>query len=139
MIFISGGKVFPEGGALIWISSVVNGLILSSLLVEILPIIGVEKTSSKLVIYLICFSLIISLTWAPAILGSLVILLICFMMNEKVGLIAGILACIYFISQYYYDLQYTLLVKSEILISTGLLFFLFYFITQKAFSNDEEV
>jgi hypothetical protein len=139
MIAIVGVKIFPAGNDLIWISSILNGLLLFYLLGKILSILGVIRNSTKLIIYLITFLLMVSLTWAPAISGSILIFLICFMVNERVGFIAGILACIYFISQYYYDLEYTLLVKSEILVSIGVLFFLFYFITHKTLAADEEV
>jgi len=67
----------------------------------------------------------------PAISASMLIILLCFWVNYRSGYIIGIMALCYFICQFYYDLSFTLLVKSELLFASGILFGLVYFSVQK--------
>ena len=46
---------------------------------------------------------------------------------------------IYFISQYYYDLNFTLLTKSILLFSSGVLFLLLYLFTHKNLTQNEKI
>ena len=59
--------------------------------------------------------------------------------NYKTGLVIGIISFIYFISQYYYDLNFTLLTKSIILFSSGIVFILFYLFTNKKLNTNEKI
>jgi len=73
----------------------------------------------------------------PAIAGSLLIVLLSFSINYKTGLGLGIVAFIFFVSQYYYDLQFSLLTKSTILFASGILFLMIYlFVSQKTKTNE---
>lgn len=53
---------------------------------------------------------------------SVLLLLLCFRAQYKTGLILGILSFCYFLFMLYYDLEYTLMVKSLLLMGTGLVF-----------------
>jgi len=77
--------------------------------------------------------------FSPVILGILLIILLSFLVNYKLGLSVGILTFIYFICQYYYDLNYTLLTKSILLFSSGILFLIFYIFIHKYLGSNEKI
>jgi uncharacterized membrane protein len=68
---------------------------------------------------------------APAIAIALLVILASFYVNYKTGIVAGILALLWFVSEFYYFLHYTLLTKSIMMMATGVFFLLFYFLTHK--------
>ncbi|MFM7078860.1 MAG: DUF4401 domain-containing protein, partial [Bacteroidota bacterium] len=59
---------------------------------------------------------------APAIVGGLAVTLIGFAFRKKPLLVLGILSFIQFTIQSYYDLKFTLLEKSIMMMVTGVLF-----------------
>jgi Domain of unknown function (DUF4401) len=73
----------------------------------------------------------------PAIAGSLLMVLLSFSINYKTGIALGIVAFLYFISKYYYDLQFTLLTKSIILFSSGIFFLMIYLLVSKKLISNE--
>ncbi|WP_020529236.1 DUF4401 domain-containing protein [Flexithrix dorotheae] len=60
---------------------------------------------------------------APGLAASLLILLIGFYKGHKITLGLGLLCLIYFMSAFYYNLNTTLLIKSSLLFTSGVLFF----------------
>lgn len=82
---------------------------------------------------IICLPLIL----APAVLGGILITLLSFRFNYKTGLTLGILCFLYFIGQFYYDLELTLFTKSILLMATGLLFLVIQYILHKNKLFDE--
>ncbi len=121
----------------IWLSSLIMTPILIYLIYRIMQIIKIRNQKSEILIYSLSALILLPTAFAPAISGALLILLVSFFVNYKTGIALGIIATIYFISQYYYDLNLTLLVKSLILFSTGILFLLFYFLTNQSKTNEE--
>jgi Domain of unknown function (DUF4401) len=95
----------------------------------ILPVLEITKQAQKNAIYAISSLLLLLTLFAPSISGALLIVLLSFRVNYKTGLAFGIVAFIYFTGQYYYDLSFSLLEKSLILLATGCVFLLFYFFT----------
>lgn len=73
----------------------------------------------------------------PAIAGSLLIVLLSFSIHYKTGIGLGIVAFLYFISKYYYDLQFTLLTKSIILFASGIFFLMIYLLVSKNIKSNE--
>ncbi|HLV14925.1 MAG TPA: DUF4401 domain-containing protein [Xanthomarina sp.] len=115
----------------IWISSIFTAVIIIYLVHIIIKINQVESVKSKVLIYALSCLWIITTLFAPAISGAIIIVLLSFLVNYKTGLTIGIISIIYFISQYYYDLNLTLLIKSIILFSSGIIFLGFYLFTTK--------
>lgn len=76
---------------------------------------------------------------SPGIGGSLLLVLLCFYVNYRTGFVIGIISFLYFIFQFYYDLSFTLLIKSMLLIFSGLFFLCLYFLTSKMLVSDEKV
>ena len=74
----------------------------------------------------------------PAISVSFLLILLCFMVNYKTGFVIGILSLVYFIVQFYFDLSFSLLIKSEMLVASGLVFGAFYFFSNKKLATHEK-
>ncbi|MCX2741280.1 DUF4401 domain-containing protein [Pontibacter anaerobius] len=74
------------------------------------------------VIYTCCVLLLAPFILTPSVPGALLILLASFYIGHNPGFWVGLLALVYFVILYYYDLNMTLLAKSGVLIASGLLF-----------------
>jgi hypothetical protein len=120
-----------------WISSVLSITAIMLITAYILVSLGVQKVSVKMYIYLLSVLILLPVIFAPAILGSLLIILISYHYGHRTGFWSGMLAFIYFVSRYYYDLEFTLLVKSEIMLASGALFLLAFFILKPHLRSHE--
>ncbi len=137
--FIAIGKkqLIPIDENYNWITSIIIGCALLFIINSILKIIEVKALKSKIILYALSSLFLISTVFAPAISGAILIILISFLVNYKTGFVIGIVSFIYFISQYYYDLNFTLLTKSILLFSSGIIFLLFYVFTSKTTTNEK--
>lgn len=106
---------------------------------RIISLLRIQPARARVGVYLVTALLLAPTVYAPAIPGALLITLLSFWVNYKTGLTLGIIALVYFISQYYYDLQFTLLTKSILLLSSGILFILFYLLTHKKLNQHEKI
>jgi uncharacterized membrane protein len=131
LIAIGKRHLIPISQNHIWISSIVMILVIMYLVYKIIRINEIESRKNKIPIYLLTVLVLLSTVGAPAISGALVIILLCFLVNYKTGLALGIIALIYFVSQFYYDLSFSLLSKSIMLFVSGIMFLLFYLFTTK--------
>lgn len=75
---------------------------------------------------------------ALPIWGSLLIIFVSFHTGHKTGLVAGIMLLIYAVGQYYYNLHFTLLVKSYMMLGTGIVFLIAWFIFKKKLKQEHE-
>jgi hypothetical protein len=103
----------------------------------VLTLLGIQEAGKRAAVYIALVLILAPTLFAPAIAGALLLMLLCFRVNYKTGFVLGILALVYFVSQYYYDLQWTLLTKSLVLMGSGLLFVLVYFLTHKKLGQHE--
>jgi len=83
--------------------------------------------------------LLLPTLFAPSIAGAIFLLLLAFQFGYKTGFVLAIISSIYFISQYYYDLTFTLLTKSILLLVSGIIFLVLYFILSKKLRLDEKI
>ncbi len=123
----------------IWLSSIVMILVTMYLVYTIMKINEINTVKSKVMIYTLSALILVSTIFSPSISGAIVIILLSFLVNYKTGLVIGIISIIYYISQYYYDLNFTLLTKSIILFVSGIMFLLFYLFTTKNSSTYEKI
>lgn len=123
----------------IWISSIITISLTIYVISIILKIIGISGIKTLSLIYSLCTVFFILTALSPAISGSLLIIILCFRTNYKTGLLIGILSFVYFIFQYYYNLNFSLLTKSIILFVSGIVFLLFYLFTHKKLDYNEKV
>nr|WP_136468494.1 DUF4401 domain-containing protein [Allomuricauda onchidii] len=122
----------------LWISSVVILAAIISLIPRILKVVGLQNPKQKNVVYLLSVLTLLPTLFCPSISVAVLIVLIGFYINHRAILVIGIAALVYFVSQYYYDLSFTLLTKSIILFSSGLVFIIFYLFTRKMPKEDEK-
>jgi len=139
LVFVGQRGIFDFGIKHIWASSIITIPLTIYLISIIAKIIGITKAKSLYLIYSVSILFLIPTAISPAISGALLILLLSFLVNYKSGLVIGVISFIYFISQYYYDLNFTLLTKSIILFVSGIVFLLFYVFTHKKLGQNEEV
>lgn len=123
----------------IWTSSIVIIISIVYLLSFILRILNISTVKDKALLYIFTVLTLALTVLLPGISGAALIILLGFLVNYKTGLVIGIISFLYFISQYYYDLNFTLLTKSILLFSSGILFLLFYFFTHKKLTTNEKI
>jgi hypothetical protein len=139
LITIGKRHLIPISQNHIWFSSIVMIFIIIYLVYIISRINEIESLKSKILIYSLSGLMLISTIFSPAISGAIIIVLLSFLVNYKTGLVIGVISFIYFISQYYYDLNFTLLTKSIILFSSGIVLLLFYLFTTKKLNTNEKI
>ncbi|MBU3744794.1 MAG: DUF4401 domain-containing protein [Sediminibacterium sp.] len=111
--------------------------LLGWVLYRILPAFGMHTQTQKWTL-LICLLLIILPTLrSPAIAGILLLLLLSFRSGDRWVWITSLLALAVFMIEFYYDLDYTLLTKSYILMGTGIGLLAFYYFTRKYWQSNE--
>ncbi len=120
-----------------WIPSIV--IIVAILYVVYRVLYTLHATKFRYAILVAVALVLLPAAFAPAITGSLLVLLLGFYVNHKTTFVLGILSFIYFVIQYYYDLELTLLVKSIVMFASGILFLLLYFFTNKKLAADEKI
>ncbi|MCS3871438.1 hypothetical protein J3D55_004354 [Chryseobacterium ginsenosidimutans] len=123
----------------IWISSIFIILAILYLLTHLFQVLNITKAQHKVGIYALSIIILLPTVLSPAISGAILIILLSFLVNYKTSLVIGIAAFIYFISRYYYDLHFTLLTKSILLFSSGILFLGLYLLTHKKLTSNEKV
>jgi hypothetical protein len=121
----------------IWISSIVLFIVVFYIVKNIITINEITDSKKKITIYSLTALVLIPTLFSPSISGAIVIILLSFLVNYRTGLAIGVLSIIYFISQYYYDLNFTLLTKSILLFSSGIVFILCYLFISKNSINEK--
>lgn len=139
LIILGKKGILPISPDYIWLSSVIIISTIIFLLSNLFEILNITKIQNKTGIYILCILLLLPTALSPAISGAILIILLSFLVNYKTGLVLDIIAFIYFISQYYYDLNFTLLTKSILLFSSGVLFMALYLFTHKKLTSNEKV
>jgi uncharacterized membrane protein len=98
---------------------------------RLLSILNITSINDKALVYGVAILMFLPTILAPAIAGCLLVILLGFFVGHRGAFLLGLAALIYFICQYYYDLEYSLLQKSFFLMGSGLLFILIYLVTIK--------
>lgn len=139
-LFVLNGKgAYWPAPEYIWLSSIlIIGAILYVLshLFELLDITHEQHQNS---IYVASVLVLLPSVLCPAISGAILIILLSFWVNYKTAFVIGIAAFVYFLGQYYYDLNFTLLTKSILLMSSGVLFIGLYLFTHQKLTSNEKV
>ncbi|WP_196888504.1 DUF4401 domain-containing protein [Aureivirga sp. CE67] len=122
-----------------WISTIGVFVALLFFLPKLFKKIEITETVSKILIIAFTFCVFLITIFEPTILGAIFILLLCFYANYKTGFSISLIALIYFVCQYYYDLSFTLLTKSILMMISGVLFLVIYLFIQKKWFKNEKV
>jgi len=104
----------------------------------ILRTLAITQSRQKIMAYAGVVLLLAPTVYAPAISGALLIMTWSFLVNYKTGFVVGIIGLVYFIAQYYYDLQFTLLTKSLWMMTSGGVFILLYLLLHQSFGQHEK-
>ncbi|KMQ59477.1 permease [Chryseobacterium angstadtii] len=139
LILLGKSDLIDLSGEYLWISSVVIILTILYVLSRLFERLNISGTQQKAGIYIISTLILLPTILSPAISGAILIILLSFLVNYKTSFVIGIIAFIYFVSQYYYDLHFTLLTKSILLFSSGILFLGLYLLTRKKLTSNEKV
>lgn len=97
----------------------------------------INNTAYKIIIYVLTILFLVPTLLQPTISGAVLIILLSFFINYRTGLALGIIALVYFIGRFYYDLGFTLLIKSILLFVSGISFLAIYFFTHKKLTANE--
>lgn len=133
--FLAGLIILGKTGILklsqeyLWISSISIVIAIFSVVSRLLVLLNIHENKWK--IYALATIVLLPTLFAPSISGAILIILLSFLVNYKTSLVIGAVVFIYFVSQYYYDLHYTLLTKSIVMFCSGILFLGLFFLTQK--------
>ncbi|MFC6102248.1 DUF4401 domain-containing protein [Olivibacter domesticus] len=119
----------------IWITSIVCIAAVLFLTSILLPVLKITKSMHKVFIYTFTILTLLPTALSPAISGTILLMLLSFLVNYRTGFVTSIIALVYFISQYYYDLNFTLLTKSILLFSSGIFFIMVYLLTRKSINK----
>lgn len=79
-------------------------------------------------------TLLLPTFFAPALSATLLVLLLSWKVGYRTGTALAVIALIYFVSRYYYDLNLTLLTKSIVMMASGSLFLIAYLLLRKKLS-----
>lgn len=139
LVFLGKKGLLPVTPDYIWLSTIIIVSAIIYLLSYLFDVLNITKIQHKAGIYILSVLLLFPTALSPAISGAILIILLSFMVNYKTGLAIGIISFIYFISQYYYDLNFTLLTKSILLFLSGILFIGLYLFTHKKLTSNEKV
>jgi hypothetical protein len=131
LIIVVKGWVFLSLPQYIWLPSVVMIACILYLLFYLFKVLGINKVQNQAGILIFSLLLLLPTALSPAISGAILIILLSFLVNYKTGLVIGIVAFLYFIAQYYYDLHFTLFTKSILMFASGVLFLSLYWFTHK--------
>ncbi len=139
LVLVGKKGLLPVSTDYIWLSSIATISAVIYLLSNLFEILNINKIQHKAGIYIIAVLALLPTAFSPAISGAILLILLSFYVNYKTGLVLGIVAFIYFIAQYYYDLNLTLLTKSILLFSSGIFFIALYLFTHKKLTTNEKI
>lgn len=121
------------------ISSVVIVIAILYVVTFLFKTLHITNTTHKSIIYILTVLLLSPTLLTPTISGAILIILLSFFINYRTGFAVAIIALVYFIGKFYYDLHFTLLTKSILLFVSGVIFLAIYFFTHKNLTTDEKI
>lgn len=102
---------------------------------KILEGLMINDHRNKIFIYGLSLFIFLPTLLMPAVGGAILILLVSYHLRYRVGIVLGIIGLVYFGIQFYYDLNWTLLLKSVVLMISGGVFLLINYLHNKVFTN----
>ncbi len=136
---LSKKGILPESFHDIWLSSVVTIVMIVFCISKLFVVLNSTKIQHKVTLCIVTTLLLVPTALSPGIPGAILVILLSFYTNYKTGFVIGIVSFLYFISRYYYDLNFTLLTKAILLFISGVLFIALYLFTNKKLTTNEEV
>ncbi|MGU3375299.1 DUF4401 domain-containing protein [Chryseobacterium sp. M5A1_1a] len=122
-----------------WIPSVIIILAILYVVSLLFNTLQVTNITHKSIIYVLTILLLSPTLLVPTISGAILIILLSFFVNYRTGFALAVIALVYFIGKFYYDLNITLLNKSILLFASGIIFLAIYFFTHKQLQANEKI
>lgn len=122
-----------------WLPSAICLAIIIYVVFLLTNVLDVRETKHRWTICVGTIAVLIPTLAYPPVPGAVLVVLLSFFVNHRTGFVLGMIAFIYFISRYYYDLDYSLLTKSLLMLTSGILFLLVYLFMHKKLGENEKV
>lgn len=98
-----------------------------------------RKTKINIPVYILIIALLATTIINPGISGAIVLILLCFYYQYRFGLSIGVIALLFFLWHFYYNLNFSLLTKSIFLMLSGLVFLAIYYVINSKKINNEKI
>lgn len=108
-------------------------------LYRLFHLLHIREIRHRTLLYALSMVLLVPGYFYPPVAVALLLLLIGFLFRYQLCFALGVVYFLYAISRFYYELHITLLLKSLLMLSSGILFLLLYFFTQKKLRTHEAV
>ncbi len=125
-VFLGVKGIFDTEIAYVWVTSGVIVLLVLYFVYKVIISLKINNSKTRLALLISSALILLPSIFAPAICGAVLIILLTYHQKYKTGLGLGIISLIYFIIQFYYDLELKLIEKSIILFLSGVLFIVAY-------------
>lgn len=135
LIYLSKKGLIDVSLGYLWITSLVCIAAILFMMTQLFPILNVTSKIHRDLTHVLTVLTLLPTVLSPAISGIILLMLLSFLVHYKTGFVISIVALVYFISQYYYDLNFTLLTKSILLMSSGVFFMVLYLFIRKTFKS----
>lgn len=139
LFLVCNRDILPYGKGTLWVTSLSTVAGVLFVADSLVPLFGFRSVYDRLTLLAGVLLLVLPLWFAPALTGSILIVLLGFRTADRTAFALGILAFLYFTVQYYYDLDMSLLKKSYVMMSTGGLFLGLFFLANKKLKSLETV
>lgn len=137
LVLLVHQKLLSFGITHYWLSGLILAVAVLFVVSRVMRQAGLASGKQQLLVYACCGLVLAPTVLSPAVPGALLVMLTSFYIGHKTSFALGVLALIYFVILYYYDLQFTLLQKSGILVLSGTLFIGGYLLLQKHLKSYE--
>lgn len=137
LFFVCNNRIMAYGKGTLWITSLATTAGILYVVHGLAPLFGFRSLYDRLTLMAGTLLLMLPLWLAPALTGSVLIVLLGFRTADRTAFSLGILAFLYFTVQYYYDLDITLLDKSYVMMSTGALFMALFLLSHRKLKSLE--
>ena len=131
LVLLAHQRLLSMGITHYWLSGLLLVAAVLFVVSKVVRQVGLVKGRQRALLYTCCCLVLAPTVFAPAVPGALLAMLTSFYLGHRAGFAVGLLALIYFVVLYYYDLQFTLLQKSGILVLSGTLFIGGYLLLQQ--------
>ncbi len=121
-----------------WISSIAIFLANLFVVFKIMEGLKLSDEKSKMWVYGLSIFVFLTTFLMPSIGGAILVLLASYHIGHRAGTALGMIGLVYFGIQFYYDLNLTLLIKSIILMFSGVVFLSAYYFYNKVFTGGVE-
>ncbi len=118
-----------------WISSIAVFLANIFVVFKIIEGLELSEEKNKMWIYGLSIFVLLPTFLMPSIGGAILVLLVSYHIGHRVGTALGMVGLFYFGIQFYYDLNLTLLIKSIILMISGVMFLSAYYFYNRTFTD----